>query len=359
MTAFSLAGVWQVFDLPAGLKIQVTEHHRFCCCCPWCEQETRAPLPAWLALETPCQFGPGCRALGVYLMQQQHLPYERTQALFTDLFGTAPSEGTLFGWLRQAATALAPVEAAIAEALVYSAQVGADETPARGAGWLHTLVNAQFTWYGCHKKRGREAMDAFGLLPRFSGLLMSDCLSSYAIYGKDRSLCNAHLLRDLCAVSEMSEGAHRWADRMCRLLITGKEQVESSGSPLARSQLHTLYRRFGKILALGFRENEQRLVAKSFSLLSRLEAYRDAYLRFATTAGAWFDNNLSERALRMMKLHVKVSGCFRSPLGSQILCRVRGYLSTMKKQGQPLFAALQSVMERRPILPPLLQATKN
>jgi transposase len=310
-------------------------------------------------LETPCQFGPGCRALGVYLIQQQHLPYERAQAIFADLFETAPSEGTLFNWLREAAATLVPVESAIGEALVHSAQAGADETPARGAGWLHTLVNEQFTWYGCHKKRGREAMAALGLLPRFSGLLMSDCLSSYTIYGGRRSLCNAHLLRDLAAVSELSGGKHRWAAQMRGLLLSVKARVESAGAPLARSALRALWRRFGKIVALGFRENAARIVDKSWSLLSRLEVYRDEYLRFATIAGAWFDNNLSERALRMMKLHVKVSGCFRSTLGSQILCRVRGYLSTMQKQGQPLFAALRSVMERDPILPPLLLATRN
>ena len=120
-------------------------------------------------------------------------------------------------------------------------------------------------------------------------------------------------------------------------------------------ELHGVYRRFGKVVALGWRESRSLPVEKSGALLSRLQAHRDAYLRFATRAGAWFDNNISERALRMMKLHVKVSGCFRSSLGCQILCRVRGYLSTMKKQGQPLLCALRSVFEGQPQLPPLLQ----
>jgi len=260
-------------------------------------------------------------------MQQQHLPYERTRALFLDLFGKAPPEGTLFHWLKEAHATLEPVEAAIAEALVSSPIIGADETTARGAGWLHTLVNETFTWYGCHAKRGREAMESFGHLSRFRGLLMSDCLGSYSIYGGERSLCNAHLLRDLVAVSELG---HRWADQMIDLLLTVKERVAAACGPLARSALHSIYRWYGRILALADRENEARLVPKlvpkSEALLSRLDARRDEYLRFATTAGAWFDNNPSENALRMMKLHVKVSGCFRSPVGCQILCRVRGYL---------------------------------
>ena len=118
-----------------------------------------------------------------------------------------------------------------------------------------------------------------------------------------------------------------------------------------------LSQQFGKILALGERENRDKPIKESKTLLKRLDLCQDLYLRYAMEAGVWFDNNISERSLRMMKLHVKISGCFRSTLGCQILCRVRGYLSTMHKQGMPLFHALRSVMEGQPIMPPLLNKT--
>ena len=293
-------------------------------------------------------------------MGQQHLPFARTQAVFVDLFGSAPSQGRLWGWQQQAHQCLAPVEAAIAQALITSAIAGADETPVRavtGLSWIHVLCNTVWTWYGAHAKRGREAMEAFGLLPRFTqqgGVLMSDCLASYAIYGGTRALlCNAHahLLRELRAVEE---AGHGWARGMARLLVSVKERVESAGAPLARSALLSVWRWFGRCLAQAERENATSFVDRSSCLLSRLRVRRDEYLRFASVAGVWFDNNVSERALRMVKLHQKVSGCFRSRLGAEVLCRVRGYLSTMKKQGQDLFPALVSVMEGRPLLPPLL-----
>ena len=347
------AGDWQVFDLPADLRLVVTEHRRQRRVCPGCQQESLAALPDWLSQSTPCQYGPRCRALGVYLMSQQHLPFERTQALFSDLFGSAPSEGTLWNWQQQTYEALAPVEAAIAEALVESPLAGADETPARGIGWVHVFCNAAWTWYGAHRKRGREAMESFGLLPRFGGVLMTDCLSSYDRYGSVRALCNGHLLRELRAVEE---AGHGWASWLARLLLGVKERVEASGAPLARSALGSVQGWFGRCLAQAERENAHSFVEQSSRLMRRLQARRDEYLRFATEAGVWFDNNVSERALRMVKLHVKISGCFRSLLGGQILCRVRGYLSTMKKQGQALFGALVSVMEKRPLLPPLLQS---
>jgi transposase len=64
-----------------------------------------------------------------------------------------------------------------------------------------------------------------------------------------------------------------------------------------------------------------------------------------------FDNNQAERDLRMLTVRQKVSGCFRSDPGATAFARLRGYLATLRKQGQPLFAALQTVVAGRPLYP--------
>ncbi|WP_082055667.1 IS66 family transposase, partial [Ferrimicrobium acidiphilum] len=61
--------------------------------------------------------------------------------------------------------------------------------------------------------------------------------------------------------------------------------------------------------------------------------YRSEVLRFGTNFAVDFDNNLSERDVRMLKLQNKISGGWRSEEGAQAWVRVRSYLSTARKQG--------------------------
>lgn len=66
-----------------------------------------------------------------------------------------------------------------------------------------------------------------------------------------------------------------------------------------------------------------------------------------------FDNNQAERDVRMMKLKQKISGCFRSDDGARQFCRIRGYISTLRKQNLTVLDALTSVFLGCPVMPTL------
>ena len=86
-----------------------------------------------LALQVPpererAQYEPRLRALAVYLVEAQFVPFGRTQQLLADLIGVWLARGTVVGWVQQAAHTLKPVKAAITAALVRAQVLHNDES---------------------------------------------------------------------------------------------------------------------------------------------------------------------------------------------------------------------------------------
>ena len=355
----------QVHDLPP-LSLLVTEHRALSKVCPRCQRNNQAAFPE--AVPQPVQYGQRLKALCVYLQQYQLLPFARTRELLGDLLGTSVCEGTLANALSTCYERLAPVEAAIKEAVTQADVAHFDETGVRIAEqlhWLHTAGTASLTFYAPHQKRGKVALDAIGVLPAFSGWAMHDAFSSYFGYaGCGHALCNAHLLRELIAIQEQT--GQPWSGKMIGLLLEVKQAVDTAKSAgathLPGACLNDFEARYQGLVAQGLalnpapapsgkRGRTKQSAAKN--LLDRLDAHRQSVLAFMHHFAVPFDNNLAERDLRMVKVRQKVSGCFRSAEGASEFCRIRGYLSTLRKQGYHVLSALQSVFAGNPYMPAL------
>src|SRR4051812_9246538 len=190
----------QVFDIPT-ITVRVVEHRLICRRCG-CGALTAAAGP--VGVSAPVQYGPHAAAIAVYLVLGQHLPVERTAGLLAELFGTPMAAGTVAAWPAGAAAERGPFTAAVRAGLAEAELVHADETGLRVAGrlhWLHVASSTRFTALFCHRKRGKEGIDAAGVLPGFTGTLVHDAFAPYTRYPAARhALCNAHLLRELIAV---------------------------------------------------------------------------------------------------------------------------------------------------------------
>jgi transposase len=356
----------QVQEVPP-LRLCVTEHQALHVQCPSCRAVSVGAFPR----EAPsrAQYGPRLRALVVYLVEQQLVPYARVRALLADLFGARLSLSTLVQWVQQAARVLTPVELRIKQALARIPVLHSDETGVRRAGqlaWAHVASTAQLTHYAIHSKRGSEATAAIGILPQFTAVSVHDGWKPYRVHtGCRHALCNIHHLRELTFLEEQYQ--QTWARELKALLLEMKatvEQARTSGlDHLAAATRTTFVARYHALLATGHAANppperrpRQRGRVKQTpaqNLLERLWLGQDQVLAFLYDLTIPFDNNQAERDLRMLTVQQKVSGSFRSVAGATAFARIRGYLSTMRKQGMALLEVLEALFTDQPLYPVL------
>jgi transposase len=128
-----------------------------------------------------------------------------------DMFGCAPSPGALAAMTKKIAGLIAPALDAIVTALIVSEVAHLDETGFGVAGklaWAHSASSGRYVLVTVHSKRGTQGMDAAGVLPSFAGIACHDAWKPYDSYDgvAAHALCNAHLLRELIAVTETGTG---------------------------------------------------------------------------------------------------------------------------------------------------------
>lgn len=171
-------------------------------------------------------------------------------------------------------------------------------------------------------------------------------------------MCNAHLLRDLTYIGEAEPPHEHWTTALAKLLIEIKEAVEAARnrSEIAlEGELHkdslASYDALTAQAEEAVRGSPEQKSAglTTGKLLNRFIKNKTEVLRFMTDFAVPFDNNGSERDLRMLKLQQKIAGCFRTTEGVQTFCRVRSYLSSARKQGRSLLTALESALKSKPI----------
>jgi transposase len=335
--------------------------------CPACQHLTPGAFPP--EADEPVQYGPRLGALVVYLRAYQLLPSARTQELLADLFGVAPSEGTLDRIVGRAAVALDPVVQQIREAVAAAPVAHFDETGCYvedARYWLHVACTAKLTYYFVHAKRGQAGSNAAGVLPTFAGIAVHDAYASYWAYGCGHALCNAHLLRELLFLSERPQQA--WAQDVAvlvRAMLAATTAAQAAGSAaLPAAQVAAFIARYDELVNTGWAANpvQQRAAdqargrvkqSAATNLLRRLRDHAAEVLRFMVDLQVPFDNNQAERDIRMMKVQQKIAGRFRSAAGAHAFCQIRSYISTLRKQAQHLLSALEQVFRGTPVLPDL------
>ena len=236
--------------------------------------------------------------------------------------------------------------------------------------WCHVVSTENLTYYAAHSNRGSKANEDMGILPVYNGTAMHDGWSSYFKFKCKHALCNSHHIRELLFIHE--EDKQNWAKDLIDQLIGIKTTVDRRKPihcKLDLAEINYFEEKYDRIIERAKLENPPPIASnsqglikkrgkkkktKTLNLLERLDKYRSEALAFMHDFQVPFDNNLAERDIRMMKVQQKISGTFRSWEGAKIFCRIRGYISTVKKNSISVIEAAY-VLFCKMILRPCIQ----
>ncbi len=320
--------------------------------------------------DSALSIGPRLRALAVYLVVFQHVPVERCRDLIADVTGAAVSAGFIHSCLAQAAGLAADVVRLIRTLITAAPVAGFDETtlrsgPAGEKKYVHGAFTEEYSafWLGA---RSLDSMEDAGILPDFTGIVVSDRYQNYFhprwehIAGNQA--CLAHILRDYQDCAETYPAAI-WpvqAQRALRGLIHGWHAAREQGlpaipagaaGPLVHEFRHAVLAGLASVPRIPGPKNSTKQ-RPGRQLLEFCRDRRDDVLRFTTGTSVWPTNNISERGVRPLKTQQKISGRLTSDDVTQDRLDIRSYIDTARKHGRNAFTVLCDLMTGNPWRPP-------
>jgi len=324
--------------------------------CPNCEVENKGRFPSDMA--GPLQYGDGIKAYIITLVICQMIALNRVSKMVKTLIGSAISETSILKYILALHMSLEDWEKSSVEQLLKSKVTNVDETSLRVDKknyWCHVYSSGDLTLKFLHRKRGKEAVDDIGVIPRYGGVTVHDCWSTYFSYSNCRhALCGSHILRELTFI--VDSNGYKWAGNMKKLLQENCKIVSQRKSKkLTPAEYTNLQKRYRNILTRAEKElpaipkrakGKRGKIAKSdaHNLCERLRKHEEALLLFAKLSYVPFTNNRAERDLRMAKVKQKVSGCFRNTQYAHAYCRISSYIQTMANKGYNPLIAIQMAL---------------
>ena len=327
----------QVFDIPP-VAISCKEYRQFSKQCPCCNSRQRADFPK--GVTNYVQYGENIQTMAVYNWQYQYLPFKRLQQWFRDIFGLSISKGTLENMIRRVANRMLPSYHQVQQQIAIANCVGADETGIAVNGktnWIWVWQNKSLTFLACSTRRGSKTIEA--LFPKgfLNAVLVSDrWKAQLATHAAGHQLCLAHLLRDINYIMEVEANCTVAA----RLKVLLQKSITHKRDFIESSIDNETCKSMEKELDILLEEDIDKLTNPHTATLQKsLLKYRQHVFKFLYQQEVPYENNASERSIRMVKVKQKVSGCFKSL--QDAYCIIKSVVDTAIKNGSNPFEIIK------------------
>jgi transposase len=331
-----MVGRRQVVDIPP-IEVETTEFQVYGITCG-CGHHQVASFPS--GVDNHVQYGPNIAALATYHNVYQYVPFKRLQDFFVHVCHLPLSMGTLENIVSRMAEKARPIWDGFRQSLEQSKNVGGDETSAKVNGkkqWIWVWQSTFITFIAVSASRGAGVINA--LFP--NGFpLATFCSDRWKAqlntWAKKHQLCLAHLLRELEFLMQTEKTT--WANQFNELLLKAiKLKQALPAYPTGHPEALEVEKQLDGLLKEPIPDN----AAKTKTLRKSMCRYRAFVFPFLYDANTPFENNASERAIRNVKVKLKVSGQFKT--GQQGYCIIRSIIDTAIKNGQPVFNVLAAM----------------
>lgn len=332
----------QVLDIELStINTKITQYQSYSKLCPVCGYDNHDN--AFPQGVTPnISYGNTVMAIVNYLSVAHYLPYKRITSLLTNLYGVHVSEGSVDRLIKQASELSQNEIDKLTQELSLSSIVGIDETGCKvdaNKYWHWTFQDNSTTLIVANQSRGAKVINETFEEGFVDACVVHDNYSSYnTLIAKEEQLCLAHKLRDLNYAIEC-DNTQVMRD-LKQLLQEAMMDHKLTLLPQQRAILKEQY-----LLSLD-RLLETPTIAKSqtHKQLNSFKKARDKIFTFLLNPNIPPDNNASERAIRNIKVKLKVSGQFKSKQGAIDYANLRSIVDTARKRGMDAFDALRKMI---------------
>jgi transposase len=299
-------------------------------------------------VENHIQYGPNIQSLVIYQSYYQFLPFGRLSDFFRKVCHVDISKGTIENIIRRNAEKAQFAYARLQGTIAISYFVGSDETGYKlntKKGWFWVWQNAMITFIVAAQSRSKQVIEQYFPDGFPNATLCTDRLAAQlSTLTKWSQICLSHLLRDLAFLIDRKESDWPLA---FKTLLKEAISLKQAQSQYKKDDPKTLKieQKLDELLNNEHYEalmREPEKYKNAITFFKQMRKLRGNIFPFLYDERVPYDNNSSERAIRMIKVKMKVSGQFKSL--QQEFAVLRSVIDTTIKNGMPVFEAIQALV---------------
>lgn len=315
-------------------------------------------------LKEPNQYGATLQASALSLMVTANVAINKVCMLISGMTDgqMSPSEGFVCKLYQRAAKALEGFMTELKRIMIQRSILYWDDTVIMiktHRSCMRFYGDETISYYTAHDKKDLEGLledNVLTLLTKKTKVMHDHNKVNYNEQFSFENLeCNQHLERDIQKVADDNPD-HTWSQEMKSLIsLTIKDRKDAIAQGLdefSEKYIQRFQKKMEQLIKKGYKESGKSTnpttVPSEKTLLIRIEEFFDNYFMWVKDFTLPTTDNLSERGLRGIKSHMKISGQFESEKTASYYAIAKTYVETCRKNKINEMAALNRLCTGNP-----------